>query len=391
MYQSKALVGAEPIKKLLIYPALLLSIMLISSYYFLLPESRWYSFRERLYFLIFSTAIVFLSLSVKRFIIFFLRGKTAQFIGNSALVIGNGVAAFVFLFFVSQNENLKLASAGVIMLTLSIIIYRLAQFYKTSVYGESVIIASSYIIAGLSIEFMYSRIWPKDLTEVSDNISIRTIVILSFISIALLQIISLIDVTGNEKLCKISVWFKTKHIFKFFSTCGILFLLTYVRRGFLADKIIVEWIFIFVVLLIVFTIIIIKLNSAVKSKPDEILKKHLQKITFDKIKDISSISAYVNEFISTGKKSGLTSYLLYMAYRVGIPILTASKIIAPIVEYRDIDITSITSRKEYKVLEERNRQKRTIVIEKVTSNLEFYGRGRTYEHRSTSGNVHKNN
>ena len=80
-----------------------------------------------------------------------------------------------------------------------------------------------------------------------------------------------------------------------------------------------------------------------------------------------------------------------MAYRVEIPVVTASKIIAPILEYKDIEVSEIMSKKNYKIIEERNKQNRIKVVKNVTDNLELYGRGKHYEYRGVSTINAKNN
>jgi hypothetical protein len=206
-----------------------------------------------------------------------------------------------------------------------------------------------------------------------------------------MQLISLIDVTGEPELIKVSMWLKKNHFFKFLFMSTALFMLTDVRRVILLENVRNGWLFVFVVLFVVFMFLITSIRKAIKEEPDVRLKKHLQRITYDKIRDISSISKYVDDFISTGKKSGLTSYLFYMAYRVEIPVVTASKIIAPILEYKDIEVTEIMSKKNYKIIEERNKQNRIKVIKYVTDNLELYGRGKNHEYRRVSTINAKNN
>ncbi|MDQ2087875.1 hypothetical protein RBH29_15700 [Herbivorax sp. ANBcel31] len=391
MYFKRTQEKDESLKKIAIYPVIFSVLMLFSWYYFLWPEARWYYAREQVYFLIFSVGVLLLVVSIRKFLVFFLKGKGMELAGNAIIILGTGLAAFLFFYFVSESENLKNASSGMILLSIAVIIYKLKDFYKSNIYSESIVIAVSYIIAGITVDFMYNSLFSEFFMDLDGKYSINAVLMLSFISLSLIQLISLIDITGDLKLVKISMWLKKNHLLKFMIISGVLFILLDVRRIVLANNVMFAWILVFVVLLVVFILLVVKLRSTVKKEPDVKLKKHLQRITYDKIRDISNISAYVDDFISTGKKSGLTSYLFYMAYKVEIPVVTASKIIAPVLEYKDIEVSEVMSKKSYSVIKERNKQNRTRVIEYVTNNLEFYGRGKHYEYRTVPSIKPKNN
>lgn len=367
-------------KNLLIYPVIFSALVFFACYFFLWPESRWYHIKEQVYFLIFPVCVYFFTISIMKTFVFFLKGKNAEFIGKVIVILGTGVAVFLFFYFVSNYENLKNASIGILFFTLAVILHKLRELYKNGIYSESIIVAGSYIIAGVTVEIMYGALWPKSDKEYSVNI----VLMLSFIILSIMQLMSLMDVTRKQNLVKISAWLKRSHLLKFLAISAVLFMLFDVRRVILLKDVKSGWIFTFVVLFVVFILIIISIRRAIKEEPDVRLKKHLQRITYDKIRDISSISAYVDDFIVTGRKSGLTSYLFYMAYRVEIPVVTASKIIAPILEYKDIEVSQVVSKKRYKIIEERNKQNRIKVVKDVTDNLELYGRGRHYEYRGAS-------
>ncbi|NLW26621.1 hypothetical protein [Acetivibrio saccincola] len=367
-------------KELIVYPLIFVALVFLSWYYFLLPEGRWYHAKEQVYFLIFSVCAFFLAISIKKIFVFFLKGKNAEFIEKLIVILGTGVALFLFFYYISDYQNLKDASIGILFFTIAVILHKISELYRSGIYSESIIIAGSYILAGVTVEIAYSSLWPEPDKEHSINV----ILMLSFIILSVLQLISLIDVTEKQSLIKISSWLKRNHLLKFIIISIALFMLIDVRRVILLKDVKTGWIFVFVVLLVVFILLIASIRRVIKEEPDVRLKKHLQRITYDKIMDISSISKYVDDFVMTGRKSGLTSYLFYMAYRVEIPVVTASRIIAPILEHKDIEVTEIMSAKNYRVIEERNKQNRIKVVKDVTDNLELYGRGRYYEYRGNS-------
>jgi len=142
----------------------------------------------------------------------------------------------------------------------------------------------------------------------------------------------------------------------------------------MSDSIWVAWLFIFVVLVVVFIILSIKLLTAANNSPEERLNKHLQRINFDKIKDISDITSHINDFVYNGSKSGLIACIFIMTNTAGVPIWTVKRMIAPIVDHKDPEMPSFMSRKHYMVIEERNKQKRMRIVEFVIKNLEAYGR-----------------
>lgn len=102
--------------------------------------------------------------------------------------------------------------------------------------------------------------------------------------------------------------------------------------------------------------------------------KHFQHFGYDKIKDITSMSRYIDDFIENGVKNNLVSCLFFIAYKSGLTLGVANGVIAPLVEYKDMDILPLATKGVYNVVKERNRQNRIAVIEDLTRNFEFYGR-----------------
>ncbi|MFZ5989503.1 MAG: hypothetical protein ACOYWZ_20595 [Bacillota bacterium] len=315
MYGGRGLVQDVPVKRLVVYPIILMILIGFSFFFFFQPRGPGYEVRERFYFLIFSCIVFFTGITVKGFVNFFLAGKLADFLGRSLLVFGNGIAAFIFFFLVSESRGLKTASAGIILVAASIIVYRASSIYSNRVFAESVIKIASYVMLGISIKFMFQTLWPEGFWDIGFKISVGDLTLFSFIGISIIQLVSLIDLTGNETAYRISFWLKRNHTGKFFAIFITVFLLKDLRRDIMGDAVLGEWILIFVILVAVFIILAVKLSKAVKNSPEEKLNKHLQNISYDKIKDISNISKHINDFINSGRRSGLVSCLFYMAYK----------------------------------------------------------------------------
>jgi hypothetical protein len=319
--------------------------------------------------------VIFIGLSARSMIDFLLAGRWVGIIKNSTVIMSNGTATFLFLFLVSGIRELRLASTAVIFITISYIIYRISKVFEDRIFIDSVIKAFAYIIAGISFRFMFVSLWPIGFWEVGFKISAGDLVLFSFLGIAVMQMLSLIDLTGSKKLANISMWLKRNQGSKFWTMFAMFYLLYNLRGDIMGGSILGEWIFIFVVLLVAFIILAIKLKNAVVYAPEEKLEKHFQDVSYSKIKDITNISKYINDFVRHGSKSGIVSCLYYMACKAEISIGTASRIISPVIEYKDMEYPGIATRKSYMVVEERNRQNRTKIIENVIYNFEYYGRG----------------
>ena len=75
MYSKKIQEKDNTFKSLIIYSVIFSALVLFSWYYFLWPKSRWYHLKEQVYFLIFPVCIFFLTISIKKIFVFFLKGK----------------------------------------------------------------------------------------------------------------------------------------------------------------------------------------------------------------------------------------------------------------------------------------------------------------------------
>lgn len=387
MQVKRELTADLPLNKLLVYPMVLILHIVLCGVFFFMPFGPGYPVKEYFYFLVFPLGAFLAGMTAKRFVAYYLKGKWAGLIANSCVVMGNGTAVLLFMFLVSSSIRAKGASFGVLMVAASIIVYRISKLYSNRIYEESIIRVVSYMVAGVSIEFMFRSLWPEGYWDIGLRLSVGDLMLLTFIVLAVFQLASLLDLMEKEKVSRVSLWLKSNHRNKFFAILFIIYLLVDLRRDIMGDAVLGEWIFIFVVLLVVFIVLAVKISGAVNRSPEEKLNKHLQKISFDKIKDISNISKCINDFVDSGSKNGITSCLYYMAYKAGISIGVATTIIAPVLEYKDLEMPSLTTRGNYRVIEERNRQNRIKVIEYVVDNLESYGRGRYNGYGTASGTM----
>lgn len=375
-----------PFKKLMVYPAVALIYIVLTVCVFFIPVGPAYNIREEFYFLIFPFEVFIIGLTATHFISYFFKGKWAQVLSRSCLILGNGISLFLIWFFVSSDFKLKVAGCGIITVAFSIILNKISSIYENRVFEGEIIKIISYLTAGFSIYFMFYALWSGSYWDIVFEISPGKVTLYSFITLSLFELASFIELSGNEKAYGIAGWLRANHTNKFFAIFITLFIMLDLRRIIMGDSIWGVWIFIFVVLLVVFIILAIKLYAAANNSPEERLNKHLQKINFDKIKDISNITTYINDFAYNGNKSGLIACLFLMAYKAGAPIGAAKRMIAPIVDHKDIEMPSFMTRKNYRVIEERNKQKRIKIIEFVIKNLEVYGRG-NYNGFGTASNT----
>lgn len=377
------------IKDLITYPTVLLLLSGFYVYFFLQPGSPGYDIRKNFYFLFYPLVIILLGKSLKEIINYIFVGRLVKLLVSSIVVLANGIAAFLFLFLISDNMDLKLASIYSVSISISIILYKFTWLCKGRVFADSIIKALSYLIAGLSIRHMFLAIWPIGFWDIGLKISLGDLVLFSFWGIALMQMLSLMDLTGNEIAGRISFWLKRNQAAKFVSMFIVFYLLYDLRGDVMENSVLAGWVLIFIVLLVVSIIVLIKLKKEVGIAPEEKLGKHFQDIRYSKIKDITNISKHINDFVEHGSRTGIVSCLYYMACKSDISIGTASKMIMPLLEYNDMGYPGITTRKNYKTIEERNRQIRSKILEDVIISFEYYGRGvgQLNEFGKISGNV----
>ncbi|RXE59515.1 hypothetical protein [Acetivibrio mesophilus] len=380
-----------PLNKLMVYPVVTVLYMVFVVLVFFIPVGPAYNIRESLYFLIFPLEMFLVGLTAMHFVDYFFKGKWAQVLSRSCLILGNGISVFLFWFLVSSDIQLRLASCGIIPVTVSIILYRISGIYDNRLFKGEIIKTISYLVAGFSVFVMCYVLWPQGSSYLGFGFSLGKLTLYSFIVLSVFELASLIELCGNEKAYGIADWLRFNHVNKFIAIFITLFTIVDLRRIIMRGSILGAWIIIFVVILIAFIILTIKLLTAANNSREERLNKHLQKINFDKIKDISEITSYINDFVYNGSKSGLIACIFLMTSKTGVPIWTARRMIAPIVDHKDLEMPSFMTRKDYKVIEERNKQKRIKIIEYVIKNLEVYGRGNYNGFGTASNTMQRNN
>mgnify|MGYP000707368543 CR=1 FL=1 len=365
MYPNRAEILSASAKKFSIYAIILAAFGAFVFFIFFLPSKFLYNLREDFYFLIFPTAAILVGTFIKSFVNAYFVGRWSELIASFILYLANGTSAVLFLAFASRNMRYLTAIAWVALLAISIIICKASKYFYTEIYAGCLIKAFSYILMGFSIKSMFSD---RILRSFSNQIMI------SFVILALLQIATLIELLYTEKSRRLSMWLKNNHFVKYIGIFTSVFLIGVLRRDILSSGL-EGWIFIFMVLLMIFIIFAARMWGSVKYSPEEKLAKHIQDMSFDKSKDLEKITKYIEDYVNFGKKSRLISYLTYLGYKSGIPVNAVSNIIAPIVEYSDPEIPGMLTSEQYKAIEERNRQNRSRVIEKITSNLKLFGKG----------------
>ncbi len=388
--QARGKLAADvTLNKLMVYPIVLLLYIGITVVLFFRPSAPGYSIRENFYFLIYSIGALLLGIALKHFVSYYLKGKWAEVLSDSCFIMGIGFAVFLFFFYLLPNGSVRIASIGILILAVSVIVCRISELYNARVFEGSLIKSVSYLIAGITIYFMFANLYPKVYLGIGLNISIGKLIFFSFLVLVIFEMMSLLDFMENQIISRVVLWFRTNHKTKFFAVLLIMYLLIDFRRDIMGDAVLVSWIFIFIVLIIVFIVLMVKLSGIANRKPEQNLSKHLQKISFEKIKDITNVSNCIDDFVNNGNKGGIIACLYYMTYKTGIPIGVASSIITPLVDCKDFEMPSLTTRKNYIVIEEKNRQNRLIVMEKVIHSLELYGRGNFYGYRTDSNTMPK--
>jgi len=352
-------------KKLSLYAIILVAFVGFAYVTFFLPGKFLYYIRDDFYFLIFPGAALLAGNFVKSFVNACFVGKWTELATGFILYLTNGTSAVLFIAFASKEMGYLTTIAWVLLLAISMVIYKASRFFYTGIYSGCLIKAFSYILMGFSIK------------GILDNILLMyfsNTVMISFAILALLQMATLIELFYTEKSRRLAMWLKSSHFMKYIGIFVSVFFIQLLRRDSLSSGL-EGWIIIFTVLLVIFVLFAIRMWGSVRNSPEEKLAKHIQDMSFDKSKDFEKITRYIEDYVNYGKKSRLVSYLTYLGYKSGIPFVAVSNIIVPLVEYSDPEIPGMLTIEQYKAIEERNRQNRLRVIEKITSNLKLFGKG----------------
>jgi len=365
MYRDSLQTLSASAKKLSVYTKILLAFGVFVFFIFFLPGRLLYNVRKDFYFLIFPIAIVLAGVSLKSFTSTYFVGRWSNLAASFIVYLANGISIVLFFTFLSKEMKYLSAIVWVVLLAVSIIVRKASDFFYTSIYGGCILKSLSYVLMGFSIRNMFG----KEILKLFSNC-----MMISFVVLALLQMATLVELFYNENSRRLAMWLKKNHFRKYTGIFILIFLTGLFRRDILSFGF-AGWIFIFLILLVVFLIIAATMWGSVKYSPEEKLAKHMLDMNFDKSKDLELITRYIEEYVNFGKKSRLVSYLMYLIYNSGIPFNTASIIIAPLVEYSDPEIPGMLTSEQYKAIDERNRQNRSMVIEKITSNLKLFGKG----------------
>lgn len=370
MYPDNTAIINGSVKKFTIYTLMLIVLVVCTFFIFFLPNSPLYNEIDAYFFLILPIAAMLAGGSAKAFVNAYFVGRWSRLVASFIVCFSNGTAALLFFAFVLENMSLLTALIWILFLDFSVALHKASGFFYTGIYEGCMIKAASYVFMGLSIRSLLGVIGNDSFLGGEFWISLSKSLMISFVILALIQIATLVELFYTVKSRRVSMWLKSKHKSKFAGIGVCVFVTGSVRRGTMG-----EWLIVFMVLLLVFIIFGVKLWGEVKNSPEEKLAKHIQDMNFDKSKDLENVSKYIEEYVSYGKKSKLVSYMTFLGYKTGIPFHAISKIIAPLVEYNDPEIPGMLTSEQYKAIEERNRQNRSKVIEKITSNLQLFGMG----------------
>ena len=341
---------------------------------FFLPGRLLYGVREYFYFLIFPAISILVGICAKAFVSAYFVGRWSRLVESFIIYLACGISTVLFFAFATNNMKYLTSIVWVALLAVSIIVCKASGFFYTGIYEGCTIKAFSYVMMGVSIKCIFGGFWENGYSVDEFWRALSSLILTSFIVLAIVQMSTLVELYYNEKSRRISMWLKSNHFVKYLLIFIMVFLISLMRRDNLGAGL-AGWIFLFMILLVVFIIFAAMMWGSVRYSPEEKLSKHIQDMSFDNSKDLENITRYIDDYVNYGKKSKLVSYLTFLGYKTGIPFNVVSNIIAPLVEYSDPEIPGMLTSEQYKVIEERNRQNRSKVIEKITSNLKLFGKG----------------
>lgn len=364
-------------KNLFLYPAILIILVGLSYFLFFRQEGPGYYARESFMFLIIPTMVVLAAMSVRSLINKYLAGRLAEALEKGISTMGWGIAVFFFFNLMPQAAPVNLASYWILFLTLSITIWKMLYLIDNYFVIATVIRAIMYLFMGLAARMMVITLWSGGYWDLGIKISTADMVLFGFFVLMLFTLLSLVELSKNDYLKAVGKWCAKSPVSKFIYGCIIIFVFKDLRvilqEAFPNAYILAEWIFLFLVLLVLFLYVRSKLQYAIRHTSNEELKKHVQEIRYDKGSELKDAARYIDDFIYKGEKSKILTFIITHAQHARIPGETLSNIIKPLTDYRDVPVPRVFFRRELGLIDNRNMHNRRATLENVINQIRYYG------------------
>lgn len=329
-------------------------------------------------FLILPTACILISKAFEYIANKYLRGDAIPVAASVVTRICWGLAGFFYMSFMPGSSSYKQAAICILISSFIGTLFLLLPLIKSHIVLSSSARAFLYIILGLTLSWMFKILWVEGIWDAGIKIHASSIVLFGYMIVAACSFLYMLILSRNAYIAGIGKWFGKDYGIKLIISFALVFAISDVY-GSLMEKYTGEyakfqWLFIFLVLVVLLIVFLIKANSfwTVSIHPE--LKMHLLDIKYIKDKEISTLSQYVTEFIEYGNKTRLITYLAFLASNMNISVEAAgSMTIKPLVEYSDIKTPLFSLKREMDVIDDLNKENRRIIVQNIINSLKNHG------------------
>ena len=287
-----------------------------------------------------------------------------------------GTAIFLFMLLMPDSPEMNLASYGVLFLTLLNMAASLLFLIEKYIVPTIVVKAFIHLLRGVIIFCMTRAVWGSGVRELNYQFSLSNIIGFGYAVLFLCTLLSLLVLSNNQYLKTAGRWFGASPYSKLIGSFVIAFVFGDLRisvmKSFPEKYELIEWIVFGVLLLISAFIIFIKVQDFTRAEVDGNLKRHIQEITYNKGNKLNHASACIEQFINTGEKSSLITFIIVTAMELGISQGTASNLIKPLMYYEDKFMPLFQFSSEINEVHERNKKDRKVIVERVIVDLKGF-------------------
>ncbi len=343
--------------------------------------------RTRLLFILIPTIFVLMGYLARDIINILLRGQLANALEKMSIMVGWGLAIFLFLFLLPEADKMNTASFGVPFLVLIVTFNScFYEFIKNNIIFSRVIKALLYFLQGFVLRQMIFVLWENGSWDIGITISLGDMVLFGHIMLFASALISILELSDHSIYKKIGEWFSRNPWLKFFAGCALVLYFKDIRvrinESYPALFVYVEWVGIFLILLIIFIGAFSKIRGERAPQFHERFGKHVQEIVYNKSYDGREISMFLDNYVSRGELSGILTFLVGLAKERMISDVEISRLIKPLTDFKGVEVPKVCYKGEYNYITKMNMDERKKIIEVVIWNIKYYGRNNSYVYQN---------
>lgn len=344
-------------------------------------------FRIRLLFILIPAIFVLMGYLARNIINILLRGQLANAFEKMSVMVGWGLAIFLFLFLLPEADKMNTASFGVPFLVLIFTFNSCFYgFIKNNIIFSRFIKALLYFLQGFVLRQMIFVLWENGSWDIGITISLGDMVLFGHLMLFASALISILELSDQSIYKKIGEWFSKKPWLKFFFGCALVLYFKDIRvrinESYPELFVYVEWVGIFLILLIIFIGAFSKMRGERAPQFHERFGRHVQEVVYNKSYDGREISMFLDNYVVRGELSGILTFLVGLAKERMIPDVEISRLIKPLTDFKGMEVPKVCYKNEFNYIMKMNMDERKKIIEVVIWNIKYYGRNNSYVYQN---------